>query len=66
MPDSPAHQAGIKAEDIILELGGEKITTERSLASLIQKYNVSDTIRLKILSANKEIIVSVTLSERTF
>lgn len=64
MKDSPADKAGIQAEDIILELNGEKITAERSLAFLIQKYNVNDIITLKILRNKEEIKIKATLEER--
>lgn len=64
IPNSPAAKAGIKEGDIILELNGEKITQNNSLASLVQKYNVGDTITLKILREGKEIELKVTLEER--
>lgn len=66
IPNSPAARAGLQAEDIILELNGERIIPERSLALLLQKYNVGDAITLKILRAGREITVSVTLTEREF
>jgi len=64
VPNSPAARTGIQAEDIILEINGERITPERSLALLLQKYNVGDTVRLKILRAAREVTASVTLTER--
>ena len=62
--NSPAAKAGIKAEDIILEINGEKIDQNHSLSSLVQKYNVNDTINLKILSDGKEMEIKVVLEER--
>lgn len=62
--DSPAYKAGIRAEDIILELNGEKITSDKSLATLIQKYSVGDEVVLKILRDDKEIEIKVKLEER--
>jgi len=62
--NSPAHKAGLRAEDIIIEMGGEKITLERSLASLIQRLNVGDKVTLVIVREGKRIQVSVTLDER--
>ena len=61
---SPAEKAGILAEDIILEVGGEKIDATRSLGSLIQKYSVGDTIKLKVLRNGSEREIQVTLEER--
>lgn len=46
---SPAQKAGIKAKDVILEINGEKITTENSMTTIIRKYNVGDKVTLHIL-----------------
>jgi S1-C subfamily serine protease len=64
IPDSPASKAGIQAEDIILEIDEQKIDENNTLASLILKYKVGDTIELKILRAGKEIELKATLEER--
>lgn len=64
LPGSPAEKAGLKAEDIILEVNGEKITLENSLSFLIQKYSVHDTVSLKILRAGRELMLKATLEER--
>lgn len=61
---SPAEKAGILAEDIILEINSKKINQNNSLASIIQDYNVGDTISLKILRNGKEIEIKVKLEER--
>jgi len=63
-PNSPADKAGLKENDIILEFNQEKITTDNSLAKIIQKYNPGDKVSLKVLSGGKEKILSVVLSER--
>lgn len=62
--NSPAEKAGLEAEDVILELNGEKITPEVPLTQLIQKYNVGDAVALKILRSGKEMTISVKLEER--
>lgn len=62
---SAAEKAGIKTKDVILQVNGEKITSKVSMASLIQKYNVGDKVTLKVLRADKEINVDVTLGERS-
>ncbi len=64
IPNSPAAKAGIEEGDIILEINGEKVTQENSLALLIQKYNVGDIISLKILREGKEMELKATLEER--
>lgn len=62
--NSPAEKSGVKAEDIVLKINGEKIDQNHPLVKLIQKYSVGDTVKLKILRDNKEIEISVKLEER--
>ncbi len=62
--NSPAAKAGLQAEDIIIELNNEKITQDNYLGKVIQKYNVADTVTLKILRNKKEMEVKVTFEER--
>lgn len=61
---SPADKAGLKAGDIILEFNGEKIEPLRTLASLIQKYQVGDRVTLKVLRGSQTLNLSATLEER--
>jgi S1-C subfamily serine protease len=61
---TPAETAGLKQDDIILEFNGEKITVENSLSKLLQKYNPSDIIILKVLRDKQELTLTVVLGER--
>lgn len=63
IPGSPADKAGIVENDIILEIDGVKITENVSLAALIRRKQVGDTITLKVLSKGKEKTVSTVLQE---
>jgi len=63
-PDSPAEKAGIKEGDIVLELGGEKITVDNSLSEIILKYNPGDEVILKILRDGQEMEISLVLTKR--
>ncbi len=63
IPGSPADKAGIVENDIILEIDGVKIDENISLAALIRRKQVGDTITLKVLSKGKEKIVSTVLQE---
>jgi serine protease Do len=65
-PGSVAEKAGLQEADIILELNGERITLQNSLAKIIQKYNPEDKVVLKILRGKEEKIIEVTLGERTW
>jgi len=62
---SAAEKAGIRENDVILEINGEKITTKNSMASIIQKYNAGDKIILKILRNGTEQNIEATLGERS-
>ena len=61
---SAAAKAGIKENDVILEINNEKITTTNSMATVIDKYNPGDKVTLHILRDGKEMDVDITLGQR--
>lgn len=63
VPGSPADKAGLLENDIILEVDGEKLDSEKNLARIISEKTVGDTIKMKILSKGKEKTVNITLEE---
>lgn len=63
IPGSPADKAGIVENDIILEIDGTKLTSDRNLAGIIRTKQVGDTVRLKVLHRGEEKGVSVVLEE---
>ena len=60
---SPADIAELKEGDIILEMGGEKINKDNTIAKIIAKYNPKDSVDLKILRDGAEILKTVVLGE---
>ena len=65
-PGSPAEKAGIRVGDIILEIAGEKITKDNTLAEVVGKKQVGETISLKLLRDGKESTIQLVLAERKF
>jgi serine protease Do len=63
-PNSPAAAAGIKSGDIIEKINGQVVDATHDLGTLINQYNVGDTISITILRAGKEIVVSAILAKR--
>lgn len=65
IPGSPADKAGLRENDIILEIDGQKLNEERSLASIIGNKKVGDVVKLKLLRQGTEQEIEVTLEERS-
>ena len=63
IPNSPADHAGLKEQDVILQLNQKKITTESSLSELISQQRPGDVVVLDILRDGTPMQVEVTLSE---
>lgn len=61
IPNSPAELYGLKDRDIILELDGEKITTQNSLGQIIQKKSIGQRVNLKVLRKGKILNIFVIL-----
>lgn len=61
---SPADKAGLKENDIILEVNGQKLDDQHSLVDVVSNYNPGDTIQLKVFSKDAEKNVAVKLEER--
>jgi serine protease Do len=62
---SPADLAGIKEKDILLEVNGEKITTDKPMQDFLENLAVGETIKLQILRDGKKMEVKMTLAERS-
>jgi len=65
VPGSPARIAGVKDQDIILEINGEKIDKNNTLSQIIAKYSPGDKVKLKIQRGNQQIELEVTLADRS-
>ena len=64
VPGSPADKAGIIENDIILEIGGQKVDEDHPLASLIGQRKAGDAVTLKVWHKGETKEIQVTLEER--
>ena len=64
VPDSPADKAGVKENDIITELDGEKLGGESDLSDVLQKFQVDDEIEMTILRKDQTIKLKTKIEER--
>ncbi len=60
---SAADKAGLRENDIILEIDGTKIDQNHSLAGILKNYNPGDSITMKIFSRGENKTITVTLGE---
>lgn len=64
IPDSPAEKAGVKENDLILELNGEKLTEQNDFSDTLQKSKVGEEVKLTVMRDDKELKLTATLEER--
>ncbi len=64
MPGSPAAKAGLRAEDIIISVDGQKIDQNHDLGEVIGAYAVGQTVNLEVERNGKQIPLSATLINR--
>ncbi len=62
-PNSPAAKAGLKENDIVLQIDGIKLDDTNPLATVVRSKNVGQTITMQVLRAGKTITVKATLGE---
>lgn len=64
-PGTPAHEAGVRQEDVILAVDGRPVNSSEELVSEISSRAPGDTVRLTIWRDGAERRIDVTLAERT-
>ncbi|MGZ4104595.1 MAG: S1C family serine protease [Actinomycetota bacterium] len=60
----PADRAGIKADDVIVSIGGADIDSMNTLIEVLLKKNVGDRVSVILLRGGKRMTVTVTLAAR--
>ena len=59
-----AQKAGLQPKDIILELGGHAVTSVNELSQALRKFEVGQSVEVKISRAGTEMVLAVVLDER--
>jgi S1-C subfamily serine protease len=63
LPDSPAAKAGLKENDVIVAVNGEKLDAERTLRDRLSGYEPGDTIKLDIARDGQTMELDATLDQ---
>ena len=61
---SPAQNAGLQVNDVIVGLDDQEITGTSQLSALLYEYKVGDTVTISVLRGNETQQLSVTLGSR--
>ena len=62
--DSPADEAGLREDDIIISLGSDRIRDDEDLIDLVSDQDPGDEVVLKVLRDGKEKEIKVILGKR--
>lgn len=60
---SAAAKAGLKNGDVILEVNGQKVDEDHSLAAQLKNYSPGDNVKMKVLSGDQTKDITVTLGQ---
>jgi putative serine protease PepD len=63
-PGGPAASAGLKADDIIVAIGGDKVGSMDDLISILSRHSVGDTVTVTYTRGGKRETVKVKLAAR--
>jgi C-terminal processing protease CtpA/Prc len=61
--DSPAQKYGLKAGDVIIQVGRKEIEDHKDLMRAVDRYDPGEEVEVKIVRDKKEQVVKVTLEE---
>lgn len=65
MENSPAAKAGIQENDIITKVNGNSVSSGEELSTMINGFEIGETITVTVNRGNKDVDIQVTLEERT-
>jgi S1-C subfamily serine protease len=61
VPESPADEAGLQADDVVTAVNGEVVDAERTLRDRLFAYEPGDTVTLSVLRGAETLEIEVTL-----
>lgn len=64
MPDSPAHAAGLKEHDVLVNFEDQKLVNMEQLQTLVRSKKKDDTVNLTVITSGEQKQVSVKIGER--
>jgi S1-C subfamily serine protease len=63
-PDAPAEEAGIRAGDVIIEIGGDPIAGSGDVPTAIRKHRPGDAVKIVVNRDGERLELDATLAER--
>ncbi len=63
-PDSPADEEGVRIEDVIVEIGGERIAGSSDVQAAVRRHRPGDTVTVVLVRDGEQRSVEATLIER--
>jgi serine protease Do len=63
--EDPADKAGLKSGDIVTEINGKPVKDTHELLLMIAGFHVGNTIKIKIIRDGREMVLPITVAERT-
>lgn len=65
VPNSPAESAGVQEEDIVTEVDGVRLSSEKDLAQLLAEKSIGQKVKLTIWRDGKTIEIEVTVGSQS-
>ncbi len=62
--NSPAEEAGLKADDIITKVNGKKISNRTELVAVVSKSKIGDKLEMEVYRSGDYIDITVTVGEQ--
>lgn len=63
-PGYAAERAGLKPSDIIIELGGQRITSINDLTRVLREFEAGEEVDVKVYRSGGEVVLKIVLDEK--